>query len=38
MRCVNLQGTDINRAIFVIIVNDLCSILKNYGISEAYLE
>ena len=23
---------------FVIIVNDLCSILKNYGISEAYLE
>ena len=28
----------IDRAIFVIIVNDLCSILKNYGISEAYLE
>lgn len=34
----NSYRWDINRAIFVIIVNDLCSILKNYGISEAYLE
>lgn len=34
----NSYRWNINRAIFVIIVNDLCSILKNYGISEAYLE
>ena len=28
----------IDRAIFVIIMNDLRSIIKNYGILEAYLE